>query len=132
MSKNKTNSSATSAPYEPELETLLKSFASSASIGSINTNGFNSFIRRVKIKQQKKYGKIRVMLLVLLMLLITFYLSFVTNSFDHPQIFVNVPRDILEVRRPDGYLTHGPECKIPNIDPFTKDVMTLFHKEKHR
>lgn len=33
---------------------------------------------------------------------------------------------------PNGYLIYGPECKIPDIDPFGKDVMTLFYKENHR
>lgn len=115
MLKNKTKTSQ----YKSE----------SASTGISKTHAFNRFVRRVIIRQQMKSGRIRVMLLVLVVLLTIYYLSFVMDSFDQPEMSKTTISTILE--EPKRYLTQGSECKIPDIDPFAKDVMTLFHKESH-
>lgn len=116
---------------------------SESALNGINkTHACNRYVRRLIIKQQTKYGRIRVIILVLVVLLTIYYLSFVMDSFDQPKMSVNVSsNDNLDYKsknttileEPDRrYLTYGPECKIPNLDPFAKDVMTFFHKQNHR
>ncbi|XP_063699762.1 uncharacterized protein LOC134830271 [Culicoides brevitarsis] len=127
---------------DPESETLLKSSGSSSSLSSVASNGssskpndYISFRRRAKIKQQERYGRLRLVALVLGILFIIF-LSFVTNTRQYqPQISVIIPNDDLNLPGPTvphGYLIYGPECKIPDIDPLAKDVMKIFHRETYK
>lgn len=113
MLKNKFKSSSSSSntqQHDPESEALLKSFGSNASLSSSSnasgssskSNDYISFRRRAKIKQQEKYGRIRLVLLVLGILFIIF-LSFVTNSRQYqPQISVIIPSDDLNLPGPTG------------------------------
>lgn len=107
MLKNKSKSTG-SVQHDSESEALLKSFASNASLSSASndssskTNDYISFRRRAKIKQQERYGRIRLVLLVLGILFIIF-LSFVTNSRQYqPQISVIIPSDDLNLPGPTG------------------------------
>lgn len=107
--KSKTSSFSVAHHHDPEAESLLKSYASNASLSSVSSNGssskpndYISFRRRAKIKQQEKYGRIRLVLLVLGILFIIF-LSFVTNSRQYqPQISVIIPNDDSNLPGPTG------------------------------
>lgn len=109
MFQNKLKSSI--SQYDPESEALLKSFASNVSLLSSASNGSStktndniSFRRRAKMKQQERYGRIRLVLLVLGILFIIF-LSFVTNSRQYqPQMSVIIPSDDLNLPGPTGKL----------------------------
>jgi hypothetical protein len=35
----------------------------------------------------------------------------------------------MHLKVPKGYLVYGPGCRMPDLDPYEKDVMKLFTKE---
>lgn len=102
-----------------DLEALLKSSSSNNSLSSTgggsgserhsineasnNKNGeFVSLKRRAKIRQQEKYGRIRLVLVVVGVVFIIF-LSFFTNSRQYePQIAVVIPHDDPNLPGPAG------------------------------
>jgi hypothetical protein len=89
-----------------------------------------------KISYRKWFAIISISSLIIIFTLLFLNENITENINENlSEIFIKPSKEIFESKStsvPNGYLVWNPQCKIPDLNPFAKDVMKLFEAEKYK